>query len=327
MDKLKDIAQPIEDFRRAFEELFASSVRSSTPLVQEAIEHIQSTSGKHIRPLLLGLCASLCGGQTNEKSLHSAVILELLHTSSLIHDDVLDQSLQRRGKATLNAIYDNHIAVLVGDYIFSTAFMMATETEDKNLMQIAASVGKELSEGELQQIETAQQKSFTTEEEYYKIIHKKTAVLFEAFAFLGADSIEHCSLKKKMQCATIGKLLGYAFQIKDDIFDYTPTAQVGKPVGNDILEGKITLPLIEVYNNSSVEKRKKIEQWVEEAVNDEKSLQMLMETVAEGKGQELAHQKLLRYTEEAKREILLFADSPARRSLLLLLDFIVVRNF
>ncbi len=327
MNKIEEISLPIKDFKEEFQKLFKESIKSSSPLVQASIDHIQSTSGKHLRPLFLALCTSLCGGKSNEKSLHSAVILELLHTASLIHDDVIDFSLQRRGKPSLNAIYDNHIAVLVGDYIFSSAFMLATEMGDKKMMQVTATVGKNLTEGELQQIEIAQDSSFTREEKYYDIIHKKTAYLFEAFGYLGANSISSASLEDKINCGKIGKLLGYAFQIKDDIFDYIPNAQIGKPTGNDILEGKKTLPLILAYNNASKEDKKKLEEWILQVPTDKKFVEKILHFVQENKGIEGSEKKMISFIEEAKKIILTFKDSAARESLLKLADFIAQRDF
>lgn len=326
MSILNDIAQPIEDFRRDFEEAFTCSVTSDTPLIQEALEHISVTSGKHIRPLLLGLCAALCGGKPSERSVRSAVLLELLHSSSLIHDDVIDQSPLRRGRSTLNAIYDNHVAVLVGDYILSVAFMQATESGDEELMRIAASVGKQLSEGELQQIAAAQSSDITTEEEYIQIIEKKTAALFEAVALLGARSVD-APLELVMRCASIGKDLGFAFQIKDDIFDYSPLVNVGKPTGNDILEGKITIPLIHTYRQASERDKEYIREYIALAPTDEQALQQLMQMVTAANSLDYARELLLSYTSRAKEKICLFPDSPARRALLSMVDFLIERNY
>lgn len=326
MNVLRKIAQPIEAFHQEFETSFANSFQNTSGLVQEALTHVNGTTGKHIRPLLLGLCAGMCGSTPSEKSVNAAVLLELLHSASLIHDDVIDQSPRRRGALTLNAIYSNHVAVLVGDYLLSVAFMQATESGSKELMKIAASVGKALSEGELRQIEAAQDSKMTTEEQYINIIEKKTAALFEAFAFLGARSVE-ASGEQLLLCSSIGKNLGYAFQIKDDIFDYTPSKEIGKPTSNDILEGKITLPLICAYQKASAEEQEKMRSCIEKAPSNEEALQELMNYVHKFDALSLAHEKLLLYTERAKEAILRFEDSPYRHSMLQLVDFLVERNY
>ncbi len=326
MDVLKEIAHPIEAFRKAFEASFATSFQSSSGLVQDALTHVNATTGKHIRPLLLGLCAGLCGSSPTEESVNSAVLLELLHSSSLIHDDVIDQSPRRRGALTLNAMYSNHVAVLVGDYLLSMAFMRATESGNKELMRIAASVGKELSEGELRQIEAAQSHEMTTEEQYITIIEKKTAALFEAFAFLGARSVGATN-EQLLLCASIGKNLGYAFQIKDDILDYSPSKEIGKPTGNDILEGKITLPLIHAYKESSAQEQENLRMWIARAPEDPQALTLLMDYVHRSKGIGKAHEKLLEYAEKAIEAIQLFPQSPYRTSLLRLVDFLIGRNY
>lgn len=326
MDVLREIAKPIEAFRRAFEVSFANSFQSTSGLVQEALNHVNGTTGKHIRPLLLGLCAGMCGSTPSEGSVDAAVLLELLHSASLIHDDVIDQSPRRRGALTLNAMYSNHVAVLVGDYLLSVAFMRATDSGNKELMSIASSVGKALSEGELRQIEAAQSSDVTTEEQYMEIIEKKTAALFEAFAFLGARSVD-ASSEQLLLCSSIGKNLGYAFQIKDDIFDYTPSKEIGKPTGNDILEGKITLPLICAYQKASEEEQETMRHCIKRAQSEGEAVTELIEIVHKFDAVSLAHEKLSLYTEKAREAILRFPDSLYRQSMLQLVDFLVERNY
>ena len=241
MDEIKHIVQPIAAELERFNEEFASSLRSQTNLLQAAIDKILSSTGKHVRPMLVLLTAKACG-KVSGHSINAAVLLELLHTATLIHDDVIDETKQRRGVPSLNAIFDNRIAVLVGDYLLSTALIRSIHTGDLRIVSIISSLGRDLSEGEIKQLETAEE-SILDEQCYLQVIKKKTATLLSACMEIGAIAAG-ASDELIVACRKIGECLGYCFQIKDDIFDYFKEAQIGKPTGNDIREGKVTLPLL-----------------------------------------------------------------------------------
>ncbi|MDR3250462.1 MAG: polyprenyl synthetase family protein, partial [Tannerella sp.] len=241
MKEIIQIARPvIAEFDR-FKRDFSNTLECENPLLKSAIEHVLRTNGKHVRPLLLLLSAKAFGNVT-EITQKAALIFEILHTASLIHDDVVDETKQRRGVPSLNAIFDNRIAVLTGDYILAIAILKATEAGSLALIRIIAEVCRELSEGELTQLDNADKYSID-EDEYFVMIRKKTAALISACAEMGAISAG-ASADIAAKFRIFGEYLGYCFQIKDDIFDYYDDKNIGKPTKNDILEGKITLPLI-----------------------------------------------------------------------------------
>ena len=241
MKDRKNIEEPVAAAFARFNEEFEASLRSDTRLLRSAIDHLLNATGKHIRPLLVLLAAEACGG-VRENTINAAIFLELLHTATLIHDDVIDETKQRRGVPSLNAIFDNRVAVLVGDYVLSTALIRSIQTGDLRIVGIVSNLGRELSEGEIKQLETADE-SLIDERLYLQVIRKKTATLLSACAEIGAISAG-ASDETIAICRRFGELMGYSFQIKDDIFDYFKQGDIGKPTGNDIREGKVTLPLL-----------------------------------------------------------------------------------
>ena len=238
---LEPFISSIENELKRFEEVYASILRSECDLLNTSIGVILSSSGKKIRPAFSLLIAKNCGA-ISEDTINSSVFLELLHTATLLHDDVVDDTLLRRGKPSLNAIYQNKVAVLVGDYFLSTALMMAMQTANLQLISIVSTTGRDLSEGELFQLESIREMVFS-EERYNEIIFRKTASLFSACCQIGA--ITGGAEKDVVELyGKFGERIGMAFQIKDDIFDYFEEAEIGKPTGNDLREGKVTLPLL-----------------------------------------------------------------------------------
>jgi octaprenyl-diphosphate synthase len=223
-----------------FEEYLQASVKSDNPLINEMVGYLFNTSGKRLRPLLVLMTAKACGGIIPE-TYHGAVTVELLHTATLIHDDVIDKSDTRRGKRSLHAVYDNTQAVLLGDYLLSTALLESVKTKDLNIIRIISELGQNLAEGELNQF-TLANKIIVDEDAYFEVIDKKTASLMRASIAIGAitGGADNEMIERFTQ---LGSILGISFQIRDDIFDYFKK-DVGKPTGNDIREGKITLPLI-----------------------------------------------------------------------------------
>ena len=240
MDQGQLIKNFLRDEMLLFEEYLQTSVKSDNPLINEMVGYLFNTSGKRLRPLLVLMTAKACGGIIPE-TYHGAVTVELLHTATLIHDDVIDKSDTRRGKRSLHAVYDNTQAVLLGDYLLSTALLESVKTKDLNIIRIISELGQNLAEGELNQF-TLANKIIVDEDAYFEVIDKKTASLMRASIAIGAIT-GGADSEMITRFTQLGSILGICFQIRDDIFDYF-TKDVGKPTGNDIREGKITLPLI-----------------------------------------------------------------------------------
>jgi len=245
MERLEQIKQPILTEFEVFKQKFDSSLQSSNPLLGEVISFIKQRKGKMMRPMLTLLMAKMCG-EINDSTYSVAISLELLHTASLVHDDVVDESDKRRGQSSVNAIYDNKVSVLVGDYLLATSLVNAAMTSNVHLVELVGKLGQELSEGEIIQLSNTNSSDFR-EDVYFDVIRKKTAALFSAASQAGAISVK-CSDEIAQKAAMFGELIGIAFQIKDDIFDYYTSDEVGKPTGNDMREGKLTLPALFVLN-------------------------------------------------------------------------------
>lgn len=245
MDKLELIKRPVMKELAEFKMLFNASLSSSTPLLNEVLTYIKQRNGKMMRPILVLLMSKLYG-QVTDTALHAALSLELLHTASLIHDDVVDESSRRRGQSSVNALYDNKVSVLVGDYMLATSLKHAALTRSIPQVELVATLGQHLSEGEVIQLANISNRHFS-EEIYFDVIRKKTAALFTASARSGALSAQ-AGDAEIARAAQIGEYIGVAFQIKDDIFDYTAGDDLGKPTGNDMAEGKLTLPALHVLN-------------------------------------------------------------------------------
>ena len=241
MDYLSLIKHPIEQELNDFNLLFNDSLSHNDGLLEAALSHIRQRGGKRMRPMLVLLMAQNFGRVTNVTQ-NAAVGLELLHTASLVHDDVVDESAERRGQASVNANYNNKVAVLVGDYVLSTALLRVSITENQRIVQILSELGRTLAAGEILQLSNVQNKQIS-EDVYYQIINSKTAALFEACAKICALSAS-ASEQAVLDAAKFGQYIGMIFQIRDDIFDYFDSAQIGKPTGNDMAEGKLTLPVI-----------------------------------------------------------------------------------
>jgi len=250
MDQLSLIKQPISSDLDDFVALFNQSLTHDDGLLGSALNHIRQRGGKRMRPMLILLMAKNYG-EVSYVTQHAAVGLELLHTASLVHDDVVDESSERRGQASVNATYDNKVAVLVGDYILSTALLHVSKTGNQRIIEYLAELGRTLAAGEILQLTNIQNQQIS-EEVYYQIIKNKTAALFEACAAIGALS-SGASEDDVIKAGKFGQDLGIMFQIRDDIFDYYDSKEIGKPTGNDMAEGKLTLPVIYALNNSSYE--------------------------------------------------------------------------
>lgn len=323
MTLLSSIQAPVEQFLKDFRQSYYSVLNSKSEWMTEAIRHLYDVSGKQLRPLFTGLIASQFAEKIPAATVEVAVVLELVHTATLIHDDVIDDSRLRRGMPTLNAVYHNNVSVLMGDYVLTSAFQKAVFLGDMKILGIIAEVGKKLTEGEIRQYETAD-KRVVDEAAYLDVIMNKTAVLFMACAEVGARS-SGASEKEVEQCRKIGELLGCAFQIKDDIFDYYDN-NVGKPTGNDIREGKITLPLLHALQICTAEERAEMMILLESEIISQTSIEKLILFAKEQGGIDYAERKMDTMLNEAKSLIMRFADTPRRRALADLADYICRRD-
>ena len=251
---VKEIMAPIETEMKLFEVRFRESMKSKVPLLDKITHYIIRRKGKQMRPMFLFLTAKMLG-EINNKTYQSASLVELLHTATLVHDDVVDDANERRGFFSVNALWKNKIAVLVGDYMLSRVLLHSLENENIRALQIVARAVREMSEGELLQIDKAR-KLDITEEVYFEVIRQKTASLIATVCEAAAASVDREDMADRMR--RFGELVGLAFQIKDDIFDYGTPGNIGKPTGNDIRERKMTLPLIYALQHSSRETRKEL---------------------------------------------------------------------
>ncbi|MBP1617045.1 MAG: polyprenyl synthetase [Bacteroidetes bacterium] len=323
MDKKLLIAKPIEGELKKFTTYYRDSIHSGNKHIQEVIDYTIKSDGKRIRPILLFLSAKACG-EINEITYNSAVTIELLHTASLIHDDVVDESTLRRGRPSVNAVYDNKVAVLVGDFFLSTALIKTVLTGNIDLISNISNLGRNLSEGELNQLYIAKETIFN-EEDYYEVIRKKTASLLSVSMKMGALSV---GAPKEIvaRFATLGEYLGICFQLRDDIFDYFGD-DVGKPTGNDIREGKVTLPLIYALNNTSVELREHYISYLTKHELDESIIAELIEFAKINGGVDYTYQSMKGYSQKAYDLIMQMEDSESREALLAAIDYIIEREY
>lgn len=292
MADLKLIQYPIQQDLADFIELFNSSLTHEQGLLGAALQHIRQRGGKRMRPMLTLLMAKNYG-EVSAVTQHAAVGLELLHTASLVHDDVVDESAERRGQASVNATYDNKVAVLVGDYILSTALLHVSLTGRQAIVEYLARLGQTLSAGEILQLSNIQNQDIS-EEVYYQIINNKTAALFEACAAIGALSVGAADEDVKL-AAKFGQNLGIMFQIRDDIFDYFDSKEIGKPTGADMAEGKLTLPVIYALNHQHMDSMMTLARKVKQGGVNADEIAVLVEFAKQAGGIEYAEQRMQDY--------------------------------
>jgi len=298
-------------------------MQSKVPLLDKVTRFIVTTKGKQMRPMFIFLCAKLLG-EVNEKTYRGASMIELIHTATLVHDDVVDESFKRRNFFSINALWKNKIAVLVGDYLLSKSVLLSTDNKDYDLLSVISRTIREMSEGELLQLEKAR-KLDITEEVYYEIIRQKTATLISACCEIGVLSNNSDEiLAKKMR--DFGTYTGMAFQIKDDLFDYLSSNVIGKPVGIDIKEQKMTLPLIFTLKNCSENDRKYYFKTIKNYNNDKKRVKELIDFVKKSGGLEYAIGVMKDFQQKAKDILNDFPDSQAKISLNLMLDYVIERK-
>ena len=322
MEDIKKIGETVAPEFERFNADFENSLRSETRLLQSAIEVILDSTGKHVRPLLVLLMAKACGRVTDQ-TINAAVLLELLHTATLIHDDVIDETKQRRGVPSLNAIFDNRVSVLVGDYILSTALIRSIKTGDLRIVGIISNLGRDLSEGEIKQLETAEE-SILDESRYMQVIYKKTATLLSACTEIGAISAR-AEQETIELCRTIGENLGYCFQIRDDIFDYFKESNIGKPTGNDIREGKVTLPLLYALRQGGNEAAH-YRQIILQKDFSQANLDALIAFAKASDGIRYAEHRMRQFHDLAVEQIHRLPESDARTALLQLANYIIERT-
>ena len=310
----------MHEFRRQF----TDTLQSDNPLLHAALDHILNRCGKMVRPTMVMLAARSVG-EVNQRVMDVALALELLHTASLVHDDVVDESAERRGQASVNATYDHKVAVLVGDYILSTALLCVARTHSEQIVTYLAELGRTLSDGEILQLSNIGRKDIS-EDVYYDVIKQKTAALFEACSGIGALS-SGASEEDVKAAKLFGQNLGIIFQIRDDIFDYYDSAEIGKPTGNDMAEGKLTLPVIYAVNNGGDESMRELALKVKEhAVSAEEIAQLVAYTKQKG-GIEYAERRMWEFHSEAQRFLDDKVQQPdVKAALQAYLDFVIKRT-
>jgi octaprenyl-diphosphate synthase len=320
---MKDIKYFIFEDLIAFEKVFDQAVKSNVSLLDKIMKYIVQSKGKQMRPMFVLLSAKVCG-EINEKTYRAASLIELLHTATLVHDDVVDDSNKRRGFFSINALWKNKIAVLVGDYLLSKGLLLSLNNKDFRMLEILATAVKDMSEGELLQAEKAR-KLDITEDIYFNIIRCKTASLISSACAAGAFSSNENEEQAKLFSA-FGEKVGIAFQIKDDLFDYG-NEDVGKPTGNDIKEKKMTLPLIHTLNHCDKATKNKIISIFKNSEKKKTEIKFILEAVNDYKGIEYATQKMNQYVDEAFEILNAFEDTEAKMHLTNLVKYSINRKY
>ena len=324
MDYLSVIKQPIESELNDFNELFDHALTHTDGLLQQALDHIKQRSGKRMRPMLILLCAKAVG-EVSDVTLHAAVGLELLHTASLVHDDVVDESAERRGQASVNNLYGNKVAVLVGDYILSTALLHISYTHKEVIVRYLAELGRTLSNGEILQLSNIHSKDFS-EETYYQVIKQKTAALFEACAAIGTSSAG-ADDETVENAKSFGRNLGIIFQIRDDIFDYYDQSKIGKPTGNDMVEGKLTLPVIYALNTTNDAEMIALAHKVKDGTVTKEEISRLVAFTKANGGIDYAEKRMWDFHAQSMALLDMdVEDGPVKDSLKAYLDYVIERK-
>ena len=324
MDYLSLIKEPISAELEDFISLFNQSLSQDEGLLSPVLVHIRQRGGKRMRPMLILLMAKNFG-RVSSVTQHAAVGLELLHTASLVHDDVVDESCERRGQASVNALYDNKVSVLVGDFILSTALLYVSKTHSEVIVRYLSELGRTLSDGEILQLTNIQNEAIT-ETAYYEIIKRKTAALFESCAAIGAESAgaSHDDVEAARK---FGQNLGIIFQIRDDIFDYYDSKEIGKPTGNDMLEGKLTLPVIYALKSTGNAEMMMLARKVKAREVKQSEINQLVAFTKENGGIEYADQQMWKFHADCMRFIdERVGDSAIKTALKAYLDFVIERK-
>lgn len=322
MQRLEDITAPIQQELQDFEKHFQNTMHSDVALLDKVTNYIVKRKGKQMRPMFVFLSAKMLG-EIGPATFDATTLVELLHTATLVHDDVVDDAAERRGFFSVNALWKNKIAVLVGDYMLSRILLLSIEKRNLDLLEIVARAVQEMSEGELLQIEKARHLDIT-EEIYYEVIRKKTASLIATCCEAGALSVGAASERAIMR--RFGELIGLAFQVKDDIFDYGTGEQIGKPTGIDIREQKLTLPLIYALQNAPAAIQKELKYIIKNKFDDSKSVQRAIQLVWESGGVQYAQNRMEALAQEAIHLLDAYPNNAAKASLLALVNFTMTRE-
>ncbi len=324
MTSIDNILQTISPELKELNQCMVQALATSNPLMNEIVTNYLKVKGKQIRPVLVILSAKMFG-QINKATTAGAASIEMLHNASLIHDDVVDDTSMRRNRPTINAIWDNHIAVLVGDFFTSTSLRMAVETDNLQIIATIAELGRTLSLGEIDQINKART-HVLDEKAYLEIIAKKTASLFVACVQMGGLSVG-ADPERIERLAKFAYNLGLCFQIRDDIFDYFADAEVGKPTGNDLREGKVTLPLLHALSRTELPRHEEMLKLVRSENLDADSIAALIGFAVDNGGIDYAYSRMAQLREEAVEIISDFPDNPTRKAFIGLFDYIIARNY
>lgn len=324
MDIIQRIRRPIEADMEKYRVLFDSYLEHSDPLLHEVFVQISSRKGKMMRPVMTLLVTKLLGGTVDDKCLHTAATFEYLHTASLVHDDIVDESEQRRGDESVNYSYGNKVAVLVGDYLLSNALLCASKVGDVRLIGIVSRVAQALASGEILQLDNISNQSID-ESVYFDIINRKTASLFSACAEAGA-LIASAGQDIVEMMFQFGHAVGMCFQVRDDIFDYGSNVSIGKPTGNDMKEGKLTLPLIYALNSAGNERMFSLAQKVKRGEVVQEEIDELVHFTRLNGGIDHAAEVMNDFACKAKSILAAFPESDVRDSLMLYVDYVIQRN-
>lgn len=324
MDIIKQIRRPIAEDMEKYKLLFDSYLQHSDPLLHEVFLNISSRKGKMMRPMLTLLVIRLLGGVIDDKAMHTAATFEYFHTASLVHDDIVDESEQRRGVKSIHCSYGNKVAVLVGDYLLANGLLCASKVDSPRLVGIVSKAAQALASGEILQLSNVSNQSID-ENVYYDIINRKTAALFSACSEAGAlcastdeNVIQNMSL--------FGHYVGMCFQIRDDIFDYDTSADIGKPTGNDMKEGKLTLPLIYALNHSNDEYMQKLAHKVKSGEISDDEIDELVGFTRSNGGIEYAEHVMNTFADKAKDVLSSYPDGEIKSSLMMYVDYVIKRN-
>ena len=324
MDIIKQIRRPIAEDMEKYKLLFDSYLQHSDPLLHEVFLNISSRKGKMMRPMLTLLVIRLLGGVIDDKAMHTAATFEYFHTASLVHDDIVDESEQRRGVKSIHCSYGNKVAVLVGDYLLANGLLCASKVDSPRLVGIVSKAAQALASGEILQLSNVSNQSID-ENVYYDIINRKTAALFSACSEAGAlrastdeNVIQNMSL--------FGHYVGMCFQIRDDIFDYDTSADIGKPTGNDMKEGKLTLPLIYALNHSNDEYMQKLAHKVKSGEISDDEIDELVSFTRSNGGIEYAEHVMKTFADKAKDVLSSYPDGEIKSSLMMHVDYVIKRD-
>ena len=323
MSKIAEIKEPIKEELTRFESYFKRTMNTNVPLLDVVLKFMLRRKGKQMRPMFVFLTAKLLG-QIKDSAYTAASLIELLHTATLIHDDVVDDSYKRRGYFSINALWKSKITVLVGDYLLSRGLLLAVDNKEYDLLEIVSNAVREMSEGELLQVKKSR-KVYIDEEEYFEIIKKKTASLISSCTACGARAAD-ASQETIDQFHAFGEKVGLAFQIKDDLLDYQHSTKIGKPTGNDIREKKVTLPLIYALRNADEKSRKQIKKAFGKKSKSKKEVQFIVDFARKHNGIRDAEEKMHTLKNEALEIIKPFSNNGAKTGLIDLVNFTVERN-